>query len=95
MKWLILKHTEHEKINTGGGRCDKGIALGKKDVVKDNVAEYGFRGDCFDWAAWMDLEEAAAEHVLQAVGEAEQAEVWLQKGGWWDGVGGEEGGVRN
>lgn len=41
----------------------------------------------------MDLEEAAAEHVLQAAGEAEQAKVWLQKSGGWDGVGGEAGGV--
>lgn len=43
MKWLILKHTEHEKINTGGGGCDKGIANGEKNVVTGNVAEHELR----------------------------------------------------
>lgn len=41
----------------------------------------------------MDLEGPTAEHVLQAIREAEQVEVWLPEGGGWNGVGGEAGGV--
>lgn len=93
MQCSIINCTEHEKINTGGGGCHKGIAPGKKNFVKGNVAEHEHRWDYINWATWMDVEEPTAEHVLQATGKADEAKVWLPQSGGWNGVGGEEGGV--
>jgi len=62
-------------------------------MVKNNLTEHAGGWDYFNWAQGVDLEEPAAEHLLQAAGKTEQGKVWLQGGYWWKRVGSEESGV--